>query len=77
MMSPAKPIRSVLPGSRGGKNSDGLLHPTVGGGAVNYQPTMLAGTYNSIATSISSLTRNIVAAYNCPCHIDIPGYTLD
>ena len=42
MMSPAKPIRAMLPGNRGGKNSDGLLHPT-GGGTINYQPTMLAG----------------------------------
>ncbi len=42
MMSPAKPMRSVLQGHKGGKSSDGLLHPA-GGGTINYQQTMLAG----------------------------------
>ncbi|XP_064383219.1 T-box transcription factor TBX5-like [Halichondria panicea] len=41
--SPAKPMRSVLQGNKGGKTSDGLLHPAAGGGAtIHYQQTMLA-----------------------------------
>ena len=62
--SPAKPMRSVLQGNKGGKTSDGLLHPAAGGGAtIHYQQTMLAGTVNSSYNNYRLIIYNYCTHY--------------